>query len=124
MAQYTFCSQASVETLCHHLKLEEEEALTLITDSVNIAKRARSQYLAECKGTTLSPLIAGSVGPYGACLHDRSEYTGDYVDRVSRETLKAWHRPRMAALLSAGVDLLAVETIPAQVSESFAVKLT
>jgi S-methylmethionine-dependent homocysteine/selenocysteine methylase len=26
-----------------------------------------------------------------------------------------WHRPRMKALVDAGVDLLAMETIPAQV---------
>lgn len=30
-------------------------------------------------------LIAGSVGPYGACLHDGSEYTGDYVDHMTKE---------------------------------------
>ena len=37
-------------------------------------------------------LIAGSVGPYGACLHDGSEYTGSYVDALSVEQLKEWHR--------------------------------
>ena len=113
---HSFYSQASVETLCRHLKLKEEEALSLITESVNIAKRARSRHLADRKDVT-PPLVAGSVGPYGACLHDRSEYTGDYVDHVSREVLKAWHRPRMEVLLSAGVDVLAIETIPAQVGE-------
>lgn len=30
-------------------------------------------------------LIAGSVGPYGACLHNGSEYTGDYVDHMTKE---------------------------------------
>lgn len=55
------------------------------------------------------------MGPYGACLCDSSEYNGKYIDHVSREELKAWHRPRLAALLEAGVDLLAVETFPAQV---------
>ena len=29
--------------------------------------------------------------------------------------LQAWHRPRIKALLEAGVDLLACETLPAQV---------
>ena len=29
--------------------------------------------------------MAGSVGPYGACQHDRSEYTGKYVDDMSIE---------------------------------------
>ena len=31
------------------------------------------------------PLIAGSVGPYGACQHDRSEYTGTYVDHMTEQ---------------------------------------
>lgn len=29
--------------------------------------------------------VAGSVGPYGACLHDGSEYTGKYIDTVSEQ---------------------------------------
>ena len=28
-------------------------------------------------------LVAGSVGPYGACLHDGSEYRGDYISKIS-----------------------------------------
>ncbi|XP_067007109.1 homocysteine S-methyltransferase YbgG isoform X2 [Anabrus simplex] len=60
------------------------------------------------------PLIVGSVGPYGASLHDYSEYTGDYVEKVSQQEIADWHRPRIQALLEAGVDLLALETIPAQ----------
>ncbi|WP_338707075.1 MULTISPECIES: homocysteine S-methyltransferase [Paenibacillus] len=56
------------------------------------------------------PIIAGSVGPYGAYLADGSEYVGHYG--VSDETLAAFHRPRMAALLEAGADILAFETIP------------
>ncbi|KAK3708380.1 hypothetical protein QZH41_016639, partial [Actinostola sp. cb2023] len=62
----------------------------------------------------LRPIVAGSVGPFGACLYDGSEYTGRYIDHMSVEELKTWHRPRMAALVDAGVDLLALETIPAQ----------
>lgn len=57
-------------------------------------------------------LIAGSVGPYGASLHDGSEYTGSYMDKVSKETILSWHRPRIMALMEEGVDLLAIETIP------------
>ena len=30
-------------------------------------------------------MIAGSVGPYGAFLHDGSEYDGSYVDTMSKE---------------------------------------
>ncbi|MDT9723323.1 homocysteine S-methyltransferase [Paenibacillus sp. ClWae2A] len=56
------------------------------------------------------PIIAGSVGPYGAYLADGSEYVGHYG--VSDDTLAAFHRPRMAALIEAGADILAFETIP------------
>ena len=54
--------------------------------------------------------IAGSVGPYGAALADGSEYRGDYD--LSLDELRAWHRPRIALLAEAGVDILALETIP------------
>lgn len=60
-------------------------------------------------------LIAGSVGPYGAYLADGSEYRGDYS--LSRSEFMEFHRPRIAALVEAGVDLLAVETLPS-VSET------
>lgn len=56
------------------------------------------------------PLTAGSVGPYAAYLADGSEYTGAY--HLSEEEFKDFHRPRIQALLDAGCDLLALETIP------------
>jgi homocysteine S-methyltransferase len=59
-------------------------------------------------------LIAGSVGPYGAHLHDGSEYTGNYVEHMRSQEIADWHRPRLQALVEADVDLLALETIPAQ----------
>ncbi|RSI09929.1 homocysteine S-methyltransferase [Streptococcus sanguinis] len=56
------------------------------------------------------PLVAGSVGPYAAYLADGSEYTGDY--QLSEGEFQEFHRPRIQALLEAGCDLLAIETIP------------
>ena len=122
--------QAGVALLSQHLEIDANQALGLISESVAIAKRARARFLDEEATPTKGegpeeerrgvsrgiPLIAGSVGPYGACLCDSSEYMGDYVGRVSREEMRAWHRPRIAALLEAGVDLLAIETFPAQVN--------
>jgi homocysteine S-methyltransferase len=58
------------------------------------------------------PSIAGSIGPYGASLHDGSEYSGSYADSVTKEFLMEWHRPRVQALVEAGVEYLALETIP------------
>lgn len=63
------------------------------------------------------PWIVGSIGPYGAHLHDGSEYTGTYADVVSKDTIKKWHRPRLNAVIEAGVDALAIETIPCLVCE-------
>ncbi|MEU9105241.1 homocysteine S-methyltransferase [Streptomyces xanthophaeus] len=54
--------------------------------------------------------VAASVGPYGAVLADGSEYRGRYG--LSVRELAAFHRPRIEALLSAGPDVLALETIP------------
>ena len=46
-------------------------------------------------------------------LADGSEYRGDYGLTVAE--LRSFHRPRIAALVEAGVDLLALETIPTAV---------
>lgn len=56
--------------------------------------------------------VAGSVGPFGAFLHDGSEYTGIYCDKYSEQALIDWHRPRIEALIEGGVDILALETLP------------
>lgn len=55
-------------------------------------------------------LIAGSVGPYGAFLADGSEYRGDYS--LPQTQMMDFHRPRVRALVDAGVDILACETLP------------
>jgi homocysteine S-methyltransferase len=55
-------------------------------------------------------MVAASVGPYGAVLHDGSEYKGAY--KVSQAELEDFHFERIEVLLSAKPDLLAVETIP------------
>jgi len=104
--------QASVEGFCEHLKVSEIEAIDLIKRSVTLTQEARDEYVKKSAKQT-DILIAGSVGPYGAYLHDNSEYYGKYVETVPADVIKEWHRPRISALLSAGVDFLAVETLPA-----------
>eukprot|EP00441_Pelagodinium_beii_P039331 CAMPEP_0197631118 /NCGR_PEP_ID=MMETSP1338-20131121/8389_1 /TAXON_ID=43686 ORGANISM="Pelagodinium beii, Strain RCC1491" /NCGR_SAMPLE_ID=MMETSP1338 /ASSEMBLY_ACC=CAM_ASM_000754 /LENGTH=327 /DNA_ID=CAMNT_0043202509 /DNA_START=62 /DNA_END=1045 /DNA_ORIENTATION=+ len=92
------------------LGVEKEDALNLMQSSVALAREASKE--ATSPGSA-SPkrLVAGSVGPYGASLHNGAEYTGDYPG-MDEEKLLAWHRPRIAALLEAGCDLLACETVP------------
>ncbi len=54
--------------------------------------------------------VAASVGPYGAILHDGSEYRGRYG--LGRRELVDFHRARLDVLAVTDPDLLAVETIP------------
>ena len=110
--------QASVGGLCEHLGVDKDEALRLIRLSVTLAKEARQKFAmgpSNDHDGRSTPLVAGSVGPYGACQHDGSEYHGNYVDHMTTEKLKEWHRPRMGELLASGADILACETIPAKV---------
>ncbi|XP_069493160.1 homocysteine S-methyltransferase-like isoform X2 [Ambystoma mexicanum] len=105
--------QASLEGFRKHLGLGVEDAAELLKSGVKIAKDAVDTFLSEVSDKK-SLLVAGSVGPYGAFLHDCSEYTGNYVDAMSVEEFMAWHRPQLQCLASAGVDLFALETIPSQ----------
>lgn len=89
--------------------LDEAQSLALIRQSVALAQRARADYLAQ-QGNAQPLLVAGSVGPYGAYLADGSEYRGDYM--LPQKEMQAFHRPRVAALVASGVDLLACETLP------------
>jgi homocysteine S-methyltransferase len=89
--------------------IPEEEAMERVALSVHLADEARREHLVE--NPDAGPLlIAGSVGPYGAYLADGSEYRGDYS--LSRNEFIEFHRPRIAALVEAGADLLACETLP------------
>ena len=58
--------------------------------------------------------VAGSLGPFGAALHNGAEYTGDYD--CSYADLVAFHAARIAVLAAAeenqAPDLLAFETLP------------
>jgi homocysteine S-methyltransferase len=99
--------QASVAGLHQH-GLNGGEAHQLIKKSVALAQQARTE--AVRREPERECFIAGSVGPYGAFLADGSEYSGNY--RLPSEEMKRFHRSRIAALVEAGVDVLAFETIP------------
>jgi homocysteine S-methyltransferase len=90
--------------------LDRATALEAIGRSVVLAQRARDRFAQETGRPSDGLLVAGSVGPYGAMLADGSEYTGAYDP--GEDVLRDVHGPRIEALLEAGVDLLAFETIP------------
>jgi homocysteine S-methyltransferase len=101
--------------------LSHDAAADLMRLSVQLALDARAAYLADHGAATAPPLIAASIGPYGAYLHDGSEYTGDYGLTVAE--LIDWHRPRMAVLAATGADLFACETIPSMAEGEALVQL-
>ncbi|WP_053226538.1 homocysteine S-methyltransferase [Solirubrobacter soli] len=67
--------------------------LELLAESVRIARASGA-------------LVAASVAPYGASLAGGQEYTGDF------DVPAGWHERRVAALIEAGPDFLAIETQP------------
>ncbi|XP_023927960.1 selenocysteine methyltransferase isoform X2 [Quercus suber] len=101
-----------------------EEGENLLRRSVEIAIEARDYYYnrcAECSSNDTGVgrilqrrpiLVAASVGSYGAYLADGSEYSGDYGDAITLETLKDFHLRRVQVLAESSPDLIAFETIP------------
>jgi homocysteine S-methyltransferase len=81
--------------------ISAEKADELMRLSVELAVKARGDSEA---------LVAASIGPYGAVLHDGSEYRGDYG--ISAEALHEFHADRLRLFDESEADVLACETIP------------
>lgn len=90
----------------------EAQAADLMRKSVTLAAEARDAFWADPANRVnrMRPLVAASVGPYGAFLADGSEYRGDYA--LDEHGLVAFHRARFGVLAESGTDLLACETLP------------
>jgi homocysteine S-methyltransferase len=103
--------------------LHEKEAISLIQKSVRLALEARDEFWADKSNREgrSKPFVAASVGPYGAFLADGSEYRGNYG--LTEKELMDFHRPRMKALIEAGTDVLACETIPCLIEAQAIAKL-
>jgi homocysteine S-methyltransferase len=103
--------------------LSAQQSERVIRDSVAVALQARERFWSDPQNriSRLRPLVAASIGPYGAFLHDGSEYRGDY--QISRKELKAFHADRMNVLCDSGADLIACETIPALVEAEVLMEL-
>ena len=88
--------------------LPAESADAALLRSVTLAREAADGF------PDRRVLIAASLGPYGAALHNGAEYHGNY-DCTYAE-LVAFHRQRIAVLVagngSDSPDLLAFETLP------------
>jgi homocysteine S-methyltransferase len=91
----------------------EQAARLAIGQSVALAEQARLEYAqSEIAGgrTPRRVWIAGSLGAYGAALHNGAEFHGRYD--IGHDALVAFHEERIDAMRETGADFLAFETIP------------
>ncbi len=88
--------------------LTAERADAALLRSVELAKSVVAEF------PERRVLVAGSLGPYGAALHNGGEYTGNYD--CSYDDLVRFHRERIEVFARANSaeapDLLAFETFP------------
>lgn len=94
--------QATFEGLARE-GLDRAEIIELFRSAVALAIEAT-------RNVASPPLVAASIGPYGAFLADGSEYRGDYG--LSEGDLAKFHRDRLAVLSETEADLIAFETFP------------
>ncbi|MEA3151552.1 MAG: homocysteine S-methyltransferase [Gammaproteobacteria bacterium] len=92
--------------------MKRDAATQAMLDAVGLAVAARDEFwsIPANRLGRRRPLIAASIGPYGAMLADGSEYRGHYA--LSDHALREFHRLRLRVLAESGADLLACETVP------------
>jgi len=92
--------------------LSDTDGAELMRRAVGLAAEARASFWAEERNRIgrLRPVVAASIGPYGAYLADGSEYRGDYD--ITEDQLYEFHVSRWRVLAASEADLLACETIP------------
>lgn len=96
------------------------DAIRLLQLSVELAIDARTTFLTNSENKIHDiPMVAASLGPYGAALADGSEYRG--YNGVSISDLSIFHEERLKVILHTQADVLAFETIPC-LDEAIAIK--
>ncbi len=89
-----------------------DRASEVLGRAVNLAVEACEEFWSDVENRyhRLRPLVAASVGPYGAYRADGSEYTGAYG--LSDDELLDFHEGRWRILAESAADLMGCETIP------------
>ena len=99
--------QASVKGLVS-AGLDPAEARTALASTTHLARASGAS------------IVAASVGPFGACLADGSEYRGVYT--ADWNEVRAFHRERLEVLVDSGPDVFAIETMPGAVEAQIVVE--
>ncbi len=89
--------------------LDTNQVADLLRLSVTVANDAVDVFW-EKNNNSPRPMVAASMGPYGAYLCDGSEYTGAYD--VSKRKIREFHRRRWEVMTDTPACLLGFETIP------------
>ena len=95
--------------------ISEKQAISLLKRSISIACEVRDEYVESIKNkgkgsNRIDPIVAASIGPYGAYLADGSEYSGNYG--ITLDEIRSFHEQRWEILTESSADLFACETIP------------
>ena len=79
--------QASLAAFQRELLVDGQEALRLMRLTVELAVQARDDWWRDNghHQRRQRPLVAASIGCYGACMGGGQEYTGDYSTHRSRK---------------------------------------
>ncbi|CAH8496043.1 unnamed protein product [Heterobilharzia americana] len=102
----TFC--ASPETLTGALNITYAEAVELMSHSVRLVQRAISaENCLKRQNRKLSILIAGSLGPYDACIANKKSSKNTKNNDKTFEELVEFHYKRAEILIASGADFLA-----------------
>jgi homocysteine S-methyltransferase len=101
-ASYQVSAEAYAE-----IGLTPEDAAASLRESVRIAQAVRTDF---SRSSSRTVLIAASLGPYGAALHNGAEYHGNYD--ISFDQLVSFHARRLAVLADTNADIVAFETVP------------
>jgi len=91
----------------------ENKSRSLLIRSVDLALEACDEYMEHLrinKNNQSHPIVAASIGPYGAYLANGAEYRGKY--NIPRSELESFHESRWEVLCDSAVKLFACETIP------------
>lgn len=109
---------ASYQATPHALRkrgLSDADVREMLLRSVHLATDARDRFWTpelERAGRE-RPLVAASIGSYGAYLANGAEYCGDYA--LGESELAQFHRERFEVLAASAADVLAFETVPSRV---------
>jgi homocysteine S-methyltransferase len=90
-----------------------QAARQAIQQSVTLAEQARCEYNQAEVNAGRKPRriwIAGSLGAYGAALHNGAEFRGNY--NIDHASLVTFHAERIDAMRDTPADFLAFETVP------------